>query len=301
VSIVEAAAVQTTARSAGRRAALLVLCSALAWSTAGIFTKGSAADAWAVLFWRGLFAGPLILLYLLSIAREPLWRACRSLGLPGWLVVSIASLATVTFLNAFKHGSIANVTVIYATAPFVAAVFGWLVLRERPSRAALVASAAAMGGVAIMVAGSLGTPNLLGDGLALLMTVLMALYLVLLRRFAARPMVLAAALSSLQISLFAWIPAASLWPGWAELLPLAAFGLLHAAAVVALTEGARLLPATETALLSALDTPLAPLLAWLVLGELPPAATFIGGGLVLVALFWYIGRDMRTVPPGPTP
>ncbi|HKY93899.1 MAG TPA: DMT family transporter [Kiloniellales bacterium] len=291
---------QSTADIGRRRGVLLVLFSAVAWSAARIFTKGTAADAWAVLFWRGLFAGPLILLYLVAAARQPLWAAGKALGGPGWLVVSVSSLATVAFLNAFKHSSVANVTVVYATAPFVAAGFGWLLLRERPARAALAASLAALSGVAIMVSGSLGTPNLLGDGLALLMTLLMALFVVLVRRFAGRPMVLAAALSSLQISLFAWLPAERLWPGWGDLLLLAAFGALHAGAVVALTEGCRLLPAADTALLSALDTPLAPLLAWLVLGELPPAATFAGGGLVLMALFCYIGRDLRTARPVPS-
>lgn len=278
--------------------ARLVILSALAWSTAGLFTKGSAADAWAVLFWRGIFAGPLMLLYLRLWVREPFWPSCRALGWPGWLVVTVASCTTIAFLNAFKLTSIANVTMIYATAPFAAAALGWLLLGERPRAGAILVSAAALVGVAIMVSGSLGTPSLAGDGLALLMTLLMALYLVLIRRFAARPMVLAAALSSLQISLIAWPLSETLWPGWSELAWLAAFGLVQAAAVVALTAGARRLPAAECALLSAMEVPLAPLLAWLVFGELPPAATFVGGGLVLAGLFWYIGRDLRPAPAG---
>lgn len=68
---------------------------------------------------------------------------------------------------------------------------------------------------------------------------------------------------------------------------------MHAAALLSLTAGARLLPAAECAFLSAFETPLAPLLAWLVLADLPPAATFAGGGLVLAALLWYILRDLR--------
>ncbi len=39
-----------------RSGVLLMLISALVFSTAGIFTKGVAADAWSVIFWRGLFA-----------------------------------------------------------------------------------------------------------------------------------------------------------------------------------------------------------------------------------------------------
>jgi drug/metabolite transporter (DMT)-like permease len=105
-------------------------------------------------------------------------------------------------------------------------------------------------------------------------------------------MVLAAALSSLQISLIAWALSETLWPGWIELAKLALFGVVQAVAVGALTAGARRLPAAECALLSAMEVPLAPLLAWLVLAELPPAASIAGGALVLLALFWYIGRDL---------
>ena len=43
---------------------LLVIGSAVAWSSAGIFTKGVDADVWGVLFWRGLIAGVLMLAYL---------------------------------------------------------------------------------------------------------------------------------------------------------------------------------------------------------------------------------------------
>ena len=50
--------------------------------------------------------------------------------------------------------------------------------------------------------------------------------------------------------------------------------------------GARLLPSAETALLSALETPVAPLLAFLFLDEIPPAETFMGGGLILAAILW---------------
>ena len=35
---------------------LLLVGAAVTYSTAGVFTKGVVAGAWAVIFWRGLFA-----------------------------------------------------------------------------------------------------------------------------------------------------------------------------------------------------------------------------------------------------
>ena len=52
-----------------------------------------------------------------------------------------------------------------------------------------------------------------------------------------------------------------------------------------MAEGARRLPAAETALISALETPLAPLWAFMVFSELPTRFTFIGGAVILIAVF----------------
>ena len=46
-----------------------------------------------------------------------------------------------------------------------------------------------------------------------------------------------------------------------------------------------LIPAAEAGLLGSAETPFATLLAWLLLAELPPAASFIGGAVVLAAVF----------------
>ena len=73
-------------------------------------------------------------------------------------------------------------------------------------------------------------------------------------------------------------------------LALVAFGLLHAAAVVLLTEGTRLIPAPEAALLGAMEVPIAPVWALLLLGEGLSGSTLVGGGTVVLALFWYLRR-----------
>ena len=77
---------------------------------------------------------------------------------------------------------------------------------------------------------------------------------------------------------------------------LAAFGLLFAIASVTLAEGAKRVPAGQTALLSALETPLAPVLAFFIFAEVPSLATFLGGGLVLAAVLISTRNDR--VPDG---
>ncbi|MEM8576033.1 MAG: EamA family transporter, partial [Pseudomonadota bacterium] len=69
-----------------------------------------------------------------------------------------------------------------------------------------------------------------------------------------------------------------------ETVILAGFGVFHAIASVTLAEGAKRVPAGQTALIGALETPLAPFLALLILREVPSQVTLIGGTIVLAAV-----------------
>lgn len=288
---VEMGAVPVSARLGGT----LVLLSAVAWSLAGPLTKGVTADVWAVLAWRGLFSGVLIMAYA-GWRAGGVGRELRRMGWSGWIATSIGSIATICFISAFKLTSVAHVAVIYGTAPFLAAGIAWLWLRERTSRAVLVASLAALAGVAVMVGGPGAGGDLRGDLLALAMTALMAGLMVMIRRYRAAPMVLAAGVSSIQLLAVGLAVGAAVggtdplaMPPW-EIAVMAAFGLLHGSAAILLTEGTRLVPAPEAALLGAMEVPMAAMWGWLLLGEGLPAATVLGGGLVLAALFWHLGR-----------
>ena len=102
--------------------------------------------------------------------------------------------------------------------------------------------------------------GLAGDLMAAGMTLLMAAMMVIARRQGDIPVMPAACLSGL-ISALAALPFATLSAvGAGDILPLILFGLVNAAAGLALfTLGARRLPAVETALIGSLDAPLAPI------------------------------------------
>jgi len=59
-------------------------------------------------------------------------------------------------IYAIQSTSVANAMLLFATAPFMAAVLGWLVLREPVRLATWVAIAVAIAGIAIMVADKSG-------------------------------------------------------------------------------------------------------------------------------------------------
>jgi drug/metabolite transporter (DMT)-like permease len=203
------------------------------------------------------------------------------------------------YLSALRHTTVASVAVIYATAPFLAAALGWMVMREKPSASSLAASLAALAGVAVMVGfGSKG--GLVGDLYAIGMTLSMAVATVVARHSRTLPILLTACLSSLLSGLVCWPLRAPLAPGGHDLALLAAFGIVNFAVGVPLfIAGAKRLPAIETALIGSLEAPLAPLWVWLALGETPGASTLIGGTIVFaaVAIHLLVGEARRPLPP----
>ncbi|MEQ8333771.1 DMT family transporter [Nisaea sp.] len=262
----------------------LVGISVLFFSTAGLFTKGVPEDAWTIVFWRGLAAAGFTLGYLLMTGG--LRQELAGFGWPALFVSLLGASGSAAFISSFKLTSIANVALIYATVPLLAAILAWICLRERPTTRTILASGATLAGVLIIFGGSLGGASLTGDLLALWMTVTLAGSMVLYRRWPETPTGMPSALSSIVLLPVALLAAAPLDAAPEYMPAMAGFGLVFAVASITLMAGARLLPSAETGLLSALETPVAPLLAFLFLAEVPSTATFVGGGVILSAIFW---------------
>ena len=206
------------------------------------------------------------------------------MGRSGWAVGLVGALGTAAFIPAFKLTSIANVSLIYAVAPLIAALLAWFAIGEKASARTLAGCLLALLGVAVIVSGSLGRISLTGDFLALCMTAAMAAIMVLYRKYPDTPAAGPAVLQSLLLLPVAALLGSPFAVQRTEILILAAFGLLFALASVTLAEGAKRIPSGQTALLSSLETPLAPALAFLLFTEIPSAATLLGGSLVLFAV-----------------
>ena len=272
---------------------LLVTGSAVAWSLAGLFTRLIHLDTWTLLAWRGIFGAVGIMIVDVTMHGRGVWRNLSRLSWPAWGYAIVGALCMIVYITALRGTTVAHVAVIYATVPFFAAAGGWFVLREMPSYSAAFTSLAALIGVALMVGlGARG--GLFGDALAVLMTAMMAAVMVIARRFRAIPAMTSAALSALLSGLICLPLAHPAALTLSNLLLLAMFGFINSAAGLALfTLGARLLPTVETALIGALDAPLAPLWVWLAFAETPSLTTLAGGLVVFVAVATHIGLAAR--------
>ncbi len=261
---------------------MLVIVSVITFSTAGLFSKGVQAAPWDIIFWRGVFSAGFTTLWIWH--RRQVRENFVQMGVSGVAVAIVGALGTAAFIASFKLTTIANVSLIYAVAPMLAALLAWLWIGERASKAIIFGSLLALIGVVIIVSGSLGQINLRGDVLALCMAVAMAVLMVIYRKFPSTPSAGPAALSSLLLLPVALALGNPFSIPLSEILILSAFGFVFAVASVTLAEGAKRVPSGQTALLSTLEVPLAPILAFLVLSEFPHTRTIAGGALVLIAV-----------------
>ena len=271
-------------QGSGSAGSLVVAASAIAFSTAGLFTRLIVADVWTMLFWRGLFGGLLIAVYIVWEERAATRAAFAAIGWAGLLTASCSTVATICFIAALRETAVADVTIIYATAPFIAAVIAWAWTREHPRRVTLAASGLALLGVVIMCGNSSSAGHAPGDLLALAMTMLMALMMVVIRQNRQVSMLPAACLSAFACAVVVF-PLAHPAVTRGDLLLLALFGTTQfGTGLLLLTIGSRLISATRASLLVNLELPFAPLWVWLAFDEVPSQLTCVGGGIVCTAV-----------------
>ena len=292
----------TETASQRRTGIVLVVAAAVAWSTAPLFTRLLPLDSWTILFWRGVFGGSLIAAVLVLMRGNAGMLDLTRIGKRGWLVASLSTLGMVTFIPALQLTSVSNVAIIIATGPFVAAALAWIWLREAIRVRTLLASLVAFGGVVIIVGNARAGSDLLGIGLASVMTVAIAGMTVAVRRHRDTPMVAAAALSNLLGSAVSAPFARSLTVvTGTELFVLAMFGFFQVALGLTLFMlGSRRLPSGQATLIATLETPLMPFWIWLAFQEVPALRVLIGGALVMGAVIADIVGDFRTEPRKPS-
>jgi hypothetical protein len=78
---------------------VLVTVSAIAWSTAGYFTRLVPLDNWTLLFWRGVFAASGLLLYMSATQGKAMWRQFASLGKSGWIFALLSGGAMICYIT----------------------------------------------------------------------------------------------------------------------------------------------------------------------------------------------------------
>lgn len=290
----------STEASSAPLGAALVLASALSWSLGGLIARmADVASAWTTVFWRSGFAALILLAFMLwRDGPRGTRRLFAAMGLPGIVVGLCFTAASTLFIIALQHTTVANVLLMQAGVPLIAALMSRALFGEWLRPSTWVAIAVVILGVGIMVSDTLsGAISPLGDGLALLIAIAFAAATVISRRYAGIRMTPAVCFGSAMGSIIALtiglsfagtVTVSAREFGW-----LLVFGASMALGMALFATGVRMIPSAFAALLGTAETILGPIWVWLAIGETPTARTLLGGTIVLVALLAYLGWQLR--------
>lgn len=241
---------------------------------------------------RSLFGG----LFMLVFARSG-WTALLRVH-PAWPALSVLMLTALsaTFVIASTMTAASNAIILQYTAPAWVFVLSPLVLREKPRLTEAGLLVVAMVGVSIIFFG-----NPPGESRALQIALSSGLYFavlqLVLRRLAhVRPATIVA-MNFLGSGLL-MLPAVAIWGrfdlyAW-QWLVLAGMGVVQFALPYLLFSWAlRYVAAYRAALITLLEAILNPVWTWIFIGERVPAATLLGGPIILASVVGWIVQSVR--------
>jgi drug/metabolite transporter (DMT)-like permease len=278
-----------------RRGQLFVVLAAIAWSTAGVMQRELSVDTATQLTGRAFFAALALSVFVVFLSRGHPISAFRAIGVAGLAVAALTAVASGMFILALNHATVANVLFMQAASPVAAALIAWAALGETISRRAAIAMGIAIAGVGLMVGGP-GSGGALGVSASFVMMLSFAVSIVIVRHRREVSMAPAICLSQVLVFLVAAPFAHAGAVTDRDLVLLALLGVGQMGLGLAfLTMGARLLPASEVALITLLEVVLGPLWVWISISE-EPSATTIAGGIVVVLAVLLQATDKTRAP-----
>ncbi len=279
------------------RGIFLVAASAIVWSFGGAIARFlHVENSWTIVFWRSTFAAAFLLVFML-VRDGPRGTIALLLGMgrAGIGVALCFATASTAFVVALAHTTVANILLMQAGGPLIAALLTWTLFGDKILVRTWGAIAAVAVGVAVMVSGSLsGNISPLGDGLALFISVAFATATVITRRHAHVRMTPAVFLAMTIAACASALITSPRLVEPADLALLFVFGALNLGLGLSLfVTGVRLIPAALAALVGTIEPALGPVWVWIVHGEIPSARTLLGGSLVFLALLVHLAVEWR--------
>ena len=272
----------TDLRNGYRKGFSLTAAGTIVASFESLLVRLLPVDSWTVIFWRGLLLALVMVVFVFVTGRK--------LGVGGFgraaSIAVVAYAANVSFfISAINATTVANTLVVASAAPLFAAVIGWIILRDRPSKETSIAVVAVVVGLAIIFSGSLGMGRAAGDLMAVCYALSLAIYFVALQRCTNSQVPGVVALGGLLSACLAWPLAPALVVPSQSLGTLIALGVIVVpAATLLLSWGPQLIPASHVTLIMLLEIGFGPLWVWMSFSEVPPKPTIFGGALVLVTI-----------------
>jgi len=284
-------------------AILLILLGGSFMSLVGLMMRLlDTQDGMVILFYRSISLSAMVAMVACLRRRISLFAFFGQLDRTDMMMGMALAIAFMTYVYAMLLTSVASTLFLLTTAPFMAAIIGWVWINERPHPFTWLAMIAALIGVGLMISDGLDLGRTKGNIVALMSALFFAIMLVITRR-SRKADVLGGTFFGGVFSLIlaggaAMVVGNGLMISAGDLglvLFMGAFTIGIGIALV--TWGAPHVPAAEVSLLVLIESVLGPLWPWIFLGEAMSGLEVIGGITVMGAVAMLAIKSNQAMQP----
>ena len=289
-------------------AILIVLIAGTLWSFGALvvrYIEDARNVPWQYVFFRGITIFLLLNLYLFLKEGKLFLNNYSKVGLSGIIGgVSLGS-AMMCFIWSITHTSAAVTLLMLAAMPFITAILGYFILKEKISTTTLTSTIIAAIGIMFMALNSNKIGTLFGLLIGLMSALGFSVFSISLRWRKETPKFTTVAVAGLFCAIFSTIVLtfadANFLTTFRNSSLSALHGLLVCSGLILYSMGSKNLPAADLTLLSLTEVIGGIFWVWLPIfgiNEVPSNNTIIGGVIITFALFYYsffIKRNRRFI------
>lgn len=288
----------TPARQTYAAGVLFAAGGAACWSMGGALVRlTEGIDAWQIIFYRSLTVLICMVPWLYYRFGASLFRHTLHAGVNAVIAGIAVGTAGLAFIASLFYTTVAQSIFMVGITPFLSAILGYWILRERIPGITWVAMTVALAGMGVIFYGTGGGGAFVGTALAVYSAFCFSCYAVLLRWGQNSEMSVALIWNAIYLILITGAVLAlptglreepgshAFLIGWWNAALVVVMGAVQIClGLILFTIGSRSVPAAQLSLIALVEPTLSPLWAWLVAYELPPLWTFAGGAVILLAI-----------------
>ena len=275
------------------RGICFVLLATVGWSLSGLFVRFMPElSGFQINCWRGFWTSVTILCYLVLVYGSDAVNVFSRIPMLGLLLsAGFFAFGSTMYVTSLTMVSTAVISVIGATSPLFAGLLSPWMTGEKPGLAAWFAAVLALLGMGVIARNGLQTGNVTGILVSLLVPFSFAVQTLTLRRYRSVDMTPAICLGGVMAFFGAGFAGLFFNEGSGFDVSLRDMALLVLMAAIQLAipliwyaKGAKSVPGITLSLIAMLDAVLNPFWPWLMVGEVPEKSSFIGGGIIIIAV-----------------
>ena len=255
-------------------------------------------NSWNLMFYRGLIPFVCLFALLVIIYKKNFIKICFAIGYAGVLNAILVALGNITFVASLENTNVANTLIMISLAPFMAAIFSSIFLKEYPNIRTWVTMLLCFSFVIYIFYDSYESQKLLGDLLGLTTAIIIGASSVVIRYGKLTnflPSLMLGKIFTMVITIF-FVSSLSIQSS--DIVLILVMGIFFVFVPISLiTLAPRYIAAHEVQLFFVLETALGPIWVWYFINERPSDKTMLGGIAIIFIIFIYTileSRDKKT-------